>query len=118
MADLAKTAIPKDAQEINVADLETTNPDNVRPVYSNHAGVQVSTWDVRLMFAEITPIVGGTEIQQRANIVMTPAHAKAFAFILAQHIAIYEKANGEIPWPPKAAEKSAAAKKGRHPQSR
>jgi uncharacterized protein DUF3467 len=118
MAESAKSLSPTGEQNINVSELETTNPDNVRPVYSNHAGVQVSTWDIRIMFAEITPVVGGNEIQQRANVVMTPAHAKALAYLLAQHIEIYEQANGEIPWPPKAAGKSAAARKSRHPQSR
>ena len=87
MADLQKLA-KENRQELAVSELPVTNPDNVRPVYSNHAGVQVTTWDIRIMFAEITPMLGSAEIQQRANVVMAPAHAKALAVILAQHIAI------------------------------
>jgi hypothetical protein len=83
---------------INVADIKASNPDDVRSVYANLAGIAMTTWDIRLFFSEITASAVGDapSVIVRASVVMTPAHAKAFSKLLQTHIENYEKQFGAI----------------------
>jgi hypothetical protein len=82
----------------SATDLKWSNPNNVGSVYANIAAVAMTTWDVRILLSEITQIVIGEppSVILRANIVMTPSHAKAFAKLLEDNIAAYEKQFGKI----------------------
>ncbi len=91
-------------REINIAQVPIGNPDGIRPVYCNNVGLQITTWDFRLMFSEVIPkaIPGELSIELRAAVTMNAAQAKGLAIALMQSVKQYEQVNGEIPWPPKA----------------
>jgi len=80
------------------------NRDDVRSVYTNHARVLMTQWDMRFTFAEIIAgeiFVDGKpqpqlRVELRSEVVMTPAHAKAFAKALQGQLDAYEKIAGEI----------------------
>jgi hypothetical protein len=79
------------------------NSNNVRSEYTNAGNVVPTTWDFRFLFSEI--IVEPPDqitAELRANVVMTPAHAKTFLYLLGAQMQEYEKQNGEIKiqWPP------------------
>src|SRR5208337_2835297 len=90
-------------REINISQMPVQNPDEVRPVYCNNVGVQLTTWDVRLLFSEIIPqsTPGELTIELRAAVTLSAAQAKGLAIGLLQSLKQYEQVNGEIPWPPK-----------------
>lgn len=99
-----------DKKTVSLADLKPANPNNIRPVYSNAAGVRMTTWDIHMLFSEVILTTDSMELEVRANVVMSPAHAKAFAAVLNRNIAEWEKDNGEIKWGGAAEAKSAEHK--------
>lgn len=89
---------------VDLREVAVENLDNIRSRYSNQAAVTMTMWDFRLIFSEI--IVEGppgaipqVRCEVRGSIVMSPAHAKVLAKVLDDNIKLYEKENGEIPWP-------------------
>jgi hypothetical protein len=92
--------------DIDLAKLPILNSSNVRSEYCNLVQVFPTTWDFRITFSEIV-VQSPTDVklELRGNIVMTPQHAKAFAFVLDANIKEYEKNNGEIKWPSVPTEK-------------
>jgi hypothetical protein len=89
--------------QIQVQDIPVVNPNNVQSVYSNAVSIMNGQFDVRLIFNEIVGEGIGKPVQSilRANVTLTPAHAKAMSEALANAMEQYPKAFGEIPWPPK-----------------
>ena len=87
------------AQEVGIQAISVENKDDIRSVYTNHGRISMTQWDARFMFAEIivaetfvdgkaTPTV---HLESRANIVMTPAHAKAFYKALGVNLRLMRK---------------------------
>lgn len=78
---------------------------DVPSVYTNHGRIQMTQWDARLLFSEIIIASGAVNAPNtnpdirnvaRANIVMSPAHAKAFLKAFQEQVDIWEKTYGEI----------------------
>jgi len=90
-------------QGIPISEVPFINPNNVQSVYSNSVSIMNGQFDIRLLFSEIVSEGIGKPVESilRANIAMTPAHAKALIGALTNAIEEYPKAFGEIPWPPK-----------------
>ena len=73
-------------------------------LYTNDTQVQVTPWDVRLIFGEIssgpTDKLPTIEIKQTGEVRMSPQHAKRIMMILLQQLTNYEERFGAIPQPP------------------
>jgi hypothetical protein len=96
----------KNTVQVNVGELPVSNPDNVRSVYANNVGLTVTPWDLRLLFSEIVVNEQGKpSVQLRANVVLTPAHAKALSDALVRNVKEFEKLYGEITVPGAAQQK-------------
>ena len=72
-------------------------------MYSNDTQIQVSPWDIRLVFGMITeppssnrPII---EVTSVGEVRMSPQHAKKVALILLKQLQNYEENIGPIPLP-------------------
>jgi uncharacterized protein involved in high-affinity Fe2+ transport len=91
------------AQTIELKEIPIVNPNNVQSVYTNAVTVMNGQFDIRLLFNEIVMEGIGKPVESilRANVTMTPAHAKAFVEALANALEQYPDTFGEIPWPPK-----------------
>ena len=76
---------------------------NFASLYSNDTQVQVSPWDVRLIFGEISegPTTERPEalIKCTGQVRMSPQHAKKLAEILMGSLATYERTFGPLPMP-------------------
>lgn len=87
----------------NVNREETASPSFVT-LYTNDTQLQVSPWDVRLIFGEIsrppTDENPRTLIKQTGEVRMSPQHAKVVAKILMAQLKLYEENYGPIPLPP------------------
>jgi hypothetical protein len=93
--------------EIPLQDIPVVNPNNIQSVYTNNVIVMNAPFDIRLVFNEMVSEGLGKPVQAvlRANVCMTPAHAKALADALTGAVEQYKEIFGEIPWPPKQIEK-------------
>jgi len=106
---LVKKSVPRlaqpsdSAQLIALKDIPVVNPNNVQSVYSNSISVMNGQFDIRILFNEIVSEGTGKPVESilRANVTMTPAHAKAFVSALGTALEQYPSVFGEIPWPPK-----------------
>lgn len=88
------------AANFNVQESPVENPLGVESMYVNHANVLTTQWDFRIIMSEVVPMrPKDVHVQLRANVVMTPPHAKAFLNVLKANIEIWEKQNGEIKVP-------------------
>ncbi len=95
MADNVKNLV-----KVKPSELTVSNPLGINPVYSNNAGVTFTPWDVRFIFSEIVAAdPRSAYIEQRANIAMNPAHAKALLAVLTNALKVYEERHGSIPDP-------------------
>lgn len=72
-------------------------------VYTNNAEVLIAPWDIRLAFTEVVSNGTGSDIRKvlRANVTMSPGHAKALAGALALGLKQYEEVFGAIKMPTK-----------------
>lgn len=73
-------------------------------IYTNDTQLQITPWDVRMIFGEITepatkerPLV---RVKSVAEVRMSPQHAKKIVQILARQLVGYERRFGVIPQPP------------------
>ncbi len=65
--------------------------------YANHIELSFSAWDMRIFFSEVIGNKGGKPIiEDKARVVMSLHHAKAFVAMLVQNMATFEKNFGEI----------------------
>lgn len=86
-------------------------PDAVRPVerrrgpdfvhfYANNVEVAMSNWDIQIVLGEV--VVDQDKklaVQEKAVVVMSPQHAKAFLNILLGNVAAFEKQFGVVTVP-------------------
>jgi hypothetical protein len=71
--------------------------DNRFDVYSNHTGIMLTGFDVKLLFGMVQAATESEVIiLQHGSVVMSPQHAKVFSISLAKAVSDYEKLNGEI----------------------
>ena len=89
-------------RQVDISKMAVANPNGVQAVYSNNIGIQLTNWDVRLIFTEVVPAMDSVSIQLRSLVTLVPAQAKALVMVLGEQLKQYEQMNGEIPWPPKA----------------
>lgn len=86
----------------NVARETYTSPTFVS-LYSNDTQVQVSPWDFRLIFGEITdpPTMKSllVRVKMTGEVRMSPQHAKRLATVLGRQVKRYEETFGEIVQP-------------------
>jgi hypothetical protein len=74
-------------------------------LYANDTQVQVTPWDIRIMFGLITAVESSEgqsaaiTVSQIGEVRMSPQHAKRVAIVLMQQIQNYEKTVGPIPQP-------------------
>jgi flagellar protein FlaG len=87
----------------NQPEIKVTNSENYRDGYSNSVQVRVNVWDFFLVFGTLVPIEDRVEVRNFQGIYLSPQQAKALATILAQNVANYEQAFGEIKLDPKLA---------------
>ncbi len=80
---------------------ETVTAPNFASLYANDTQVQVTPWDIRLIFGEITepptedrPTV---VVKLTGEVRMSPQHAMKLAMILLGQLKQYEQAFGQIP---------------------
>jgi cobalamin-dependent methionine synthase I len=78
-------------------------------VYSNGAGISMQLHDLNIKFNISFP--DGT-VEEKANVFMSPQHAKMFSKVLAEHIVKYEEVFGYIPTEPSQDELVALQEKG------
>ncbi len=86
--------------------VETTRPKAttwVRPdnppssIYANQVELQITNWDFRFRFGEVIDQQSdGASVAERARIIMSPQHTKAFLNVLSENVRKYEAAFGEI----------------------
>jgi hypothetical protein len=73
-------------------------------LYTNDTQLQITPWDVRLIFAVIsqpaTKDRPEVQVQTVGEVRMSPQHAKRIAQILVRQLARYESQFGVIPQPP------------------
>jgi hypothetical protein len=73
--------------------------------YANDVQIQTSPWDFRLLFAIIQGVDTATatfEVEQVADVRMSPQLAKRVAAILQRQVDHYERTIGPIPLAPNA----------------
>ncbi len=71
-------------------------PEDLNAVYSNLVRISHSPSDIVFDFGQMLP---GQKAQVKLRVVMTPIGAKSFLHALAENLARYEAANGEINLP-------------------
>jgi hypothetical protein len=101
-ADERPETKPSDIVRANVSREETTSPSFVS-LYANDTQIQVSPWDVRLIFGEIsqpaTPERPTNVIKQTGEVRMSVQHAKVVVTLLFRALKNYEETIGPIPIP-------------------
>lgn len=94
---MAKTAMDKTAKD----DKKKVNRvvkgiDSTPVMYCNHVDLAASTWDLRIRLGQLEDVMDGQLIiQNLATVYMSPAHARAFANLLQEKLADYEKIWGQ-----------------------
>jgi hypothetical protein len=89
---------PHDNVESTKPKLNGVKPDNpVASVYANQLELQITNWDFRFRFGEVSDQQEGiTNVAEKVRVVMSPQHTKAFLNILTENVRKYESAFGEI----------------------
>jgi hypothetical protein len=86
----------------NVRRVVTADPSFVS-LYTNDTQIQVTPWDVRIVFGEIsegaTPERPEVLIRTTGQVRMSPQHAKKVVEILIGSLAKYEQTFGPLPMP-------------------
>jgi hypothetical protein len=95
-----------EAKQIDVNALPLRNSGAVPAVYCNNAETLIGPWDIRLVFSEVLGCGANADVEKelRANVVMSPAHARALAKALETALSQFEQVYGQIKMPeqPKA----------------
>ncbi len=73
-------------------------------LYANDVRVEVTPWDARLIWGEISQEGSGADrtvlVRQVAEVRLSPPMLKKLAEVLRQQVALYEQRLGPIPLPP------------------
>jgi hypothetical protein len=85
----------------NINRLQLPRSADFREYYANDTQIQVTPWDVRLMFGVITdsPDPEAVAVQRVADVRLSLSHAKKIVEILAGQIKLYEARIGHIALP-------------------
>lgn len=96
------------AKQTKLASAEPTivRANNYISIYSNNAQLQMSAFDMRMIFGESSSAENGQQIEQKISIVMSLHHAKVFAQMLSENIKLYEETVGELKLPARAPDSS------------
>jgi hypothetical protein len=91
MPDKPQDAIP----------LKAVQSDKFVSIYSNSMTLDITPWDFKFVFGVLVKGEPGQPpmIENRAEVVMSPQHAKAMLDIFTTHLKEYEKNVGEIKLP-------------------
>ncbi len=103
-----KDSVAKDGRgEVNIVRANIKRVTTFEPtfvsLYSNDTQIQVTPWDVRIIFGEIsegaTPEHPEVQIKATGQVRMSPQHAKKVVEILTASLAKYEQTFGQLPMP-------------------
>jgi len=98
MTEEIKTIVESIADKTQeITSLPQVRGENYLSIYSNSVNLILSPWDIRMIFGELRD--NGNQqmvIENRASIVMSPQHAKAFLVVLTNHMKSYEAQHGTI----------------------
>jgi hypothetical protein len=86
--------------------LDFVNSDKFVSIYINNVTMEVTPWDFKLICGAILQADAGgkvLKIENRAEVIMSPQHAKALLGVLNTNVLEYEKQVGEIKLPQQAA---------------
>lgn len=82
---------------------QTVTAEKFVSLYVNDTQVQVTPWDIKLIFGEITSVPTPENpaiiIKQIGEVRMSPQHAKKVTQVLLQQLEHYERTVGPIPLP-------------------
>ena len=82
---------------VNAAEQERKRADDFYTFYANNVSVAFSSWEMSLIFGEVTGEKDGKPlVEEIAKIIMTREFAKVLAILLSTNIAAYERRFGEI----------------------
>jgi len=88
---------------LNQPKIKYIESDNKFNAYTNHTGISVSVFDLRLIFGQNVPeeSPGATEVTvaRLGSVLMSPLHAKLLCANLQTNIQTYESMFGEIKIP-------------------
>ena len=69
-----------------------------RSYYTNSAGVQTTPWDITIKFGKVIEASKAKlVVENQAEVVMSPQHAKSVAQLMDEQIKSYEAKHGPIP---------------------
>ncbi len=107
---MTKKEPTKQINDVEVVEEQLPFPHPENYAYTNAALISMSSWDIRLSFAETRP---NSEAISKAGVVMTPAHFKALTVAMFQNLKSYESVYGEIIIPlPKQPEQAKPKEEG------
>ncbi len=82
--------------------VQTSQTDDYREGYANSVQIRVSLWDFFLMFGTaVQTAPDAVDLKTFQGVYLSPQQAKALSNLLAQNVAQYEAAFGEIRLEPK-----------------
>ncbi len=84
-------------------EIKLTFSEDFRENYANSVQVRVNVWDFYLVFGTLQPSDERVEVKNFQGIYLSPQQAKALSMIMAQNLANYEQAFGEIKLDPQFA---------------
>lgn len=85
-------------------EIKLTFSEDFRENYANSVQVRVNVWDFYLVFGTLQPTdEQRVEVKNFQAIYLSPQQAKALSMIMAQNVANYEQAFGEIKLDPQFA---------------
>ncbi len=80
--------------------MKRTQAANHLSIYANNAQMQVSLYDVKIAFGQVTEVEEKhVAFEDQVTVILSPQHAKVLAGLLVQNVAQYEKQFGEIKIP-------------------
>lgn len=86
-------------QEQNAGQVDSVRSDDFVTFYANSAHIEITVWDVQLIFGELVRSGDKVVAEQRVRVIMSPQHAKALAGILNTNVREYESKIGPITLP-------------------
>jgi hypothetical protein len=70
--------------------------ENLVSKYANNVQMELSIWDLKLIFGELDQHTGQEVVDQHTSITIPWAQAKLLSFYLQLHIFFHERTNGKI----------------------
>jgi hypothetical protein len=87
-------------QEIQNAEAENAELNDVAPVYANNVRFEMTAWDLRLLFGQLMPSSEGQgQVEWHTDVTVPWAQAKLMHLFLGINLTLYERENGKISIP-------------------